>query len=78
MFFFRKFWDLIKEDIIELLHEIWNGQAKLERINFYQIVLIPKREDPKGIGYYRTIALLNSSLKITSKVLTNRLTPFIG
>lgn len=78
MFFFRKLWAQIKKDIIDLLHGAGNGQARLERTNFSQIVLIAKKEALSTSGDYRPIALLNSSLKIVSKILTNRLILLIG
>lgn len=43
-----------------------------------QITFIPKWEIPVSIGDYRSIALLNSFIKIISKILTNRLAPLMG
>lgn len=49
------------------------GDVNMERINYSLIVLIPKRDTPQTIRVYRLIALLNISLRIISKVLSNRL-----
>lgn len=71
------FWDIIKEDMIQLVNELSHGRARLFRISYSQIILIPKKEGPRGVGDYRSIALLNNSLKIISKILTNRLAPIM-
>lgn len=55
-----------------LFKEVYEGTAKLERINLAQIVMILKKGTPSRIDNYRPIALLNNSLKIISMVLTNR------
>lgn len=51
----------------------FSGHANLERINWASIALIPKVSSLETTVYYRPISLINSSLKILSKVLANRL-----
>lgn len=77
IFFFEKLWESIKEDITNLVIEIGEGTATLYRINYSQIVLIPKKENPITMRDFQLVALLNSSFKIISKILTNRLSPVI-
>lgn len=74
-FFFRTFWSSIKQDLCDLFKEVHNGIARLDRLNYSNIVLIPKKSSPSLISDYRLIALLNSVLKIVSNVLASRLTP---
>lgn len=62
---------------MNLFKELNNGDARLDRLNYSFIVLIPKRDFPESISKYRPIALLNSMLKIFSKVLASRLCPFL-
>jgi hypothetical protein len=45
----------------------------LQSINNSYIVLIPKTQNPSFISDYRPISLLNSSIKLITKVLANRL-----
>lgn len=40
--------------------------------------MIPEKETPNSLRDFRSIALLNSSFKIISKILTNKLSPIIG
>lgn len=45
----------------------------MERINWASIVLITKVAGPEKLGDYRPISLINSTLKILSKLLATRL-----
>lgn len=73
MFFFQHFWETIKEDLWRFCDDFYLGKANLERINWASIALIPKVESPVVLGDYRPISLINSTLKIISKVLASRL-----
>lgn len=58
---------------MNLFEEIYQFKVKLERLNYSQVILIPKEGSPQTVDQYRPIALLNGSFKIVSKVLANRL-----
>lgn len=75
LMFFRSFWEVVKGDRVRLLEELYEGTIRLERINYSQVVLIPKRDLPSKIEDYIPIALLNIPFKIVSKYLANRLAP---
>lgn len=59
-----------------MLDEFFVGTDRPDRINFSFIKLIPKVVSLKNIGDSRSIALFNTTLKIVSKILENRITPF--
>ena len=40
--FYQHFWDVIKSDLLELLRCLHDGQLELFRLNFGEIVLLPK------------------------------------
>jgi hypothetical protein len=46
-------------------------------LNSAIIVLIPKKLETKCVGDYRPISLVNNIAKIFSKLLANRLAPFL-
>lgn len=62
--FYRKFWDLIKTDFLELLNDFHKGVLDIERLNFGIITLVPKSKDAAQIQKFRPICLLNVSFKI--------------
>ena len=71
--FYQVFWDLLREDLMALFMEFHEGNLPLNSLNFGTIILSPKDKVAKMIQQYRPICLLNVSLKIFTKVATNRL-----
>jgi hypothetical protein len=72
-FFFKKCWHQIKDDFYRLCDCFYSGNINLECINGSFIVLIPKRDNPQTPNDFRSISLLNLSLKLITKLLANRL-----
>ena len=76
--FYQNFWDLIKNDLMDLFVELHAGQLELFWINFGEIILLPKVNDAERIQQYRPICLLNVCFKIFTKVATIRLNSVAG
>ena len=62
----------IKEDIYRLCDEFYSHQADIKSINSSYITLVPKKDNPEHVSDSRPISLLNSSIKIITKILANR------
>ena len=71
--FYQNFWDVIKVDLLHLFSCLHVGQLELFRLNFGEIILLPKINEAERIQQYRPICLLNVSFKIFTKVATLRL-----
>jgi hypothetical protein len=71
--FYQNFWNTIKSDLLDLFCCLHAGQLELFRLNFGEIVLLPKVNEAERIQQYRPICLLNVSFKIFTKVATLRL-----
>jgi hypothetical protein len=71
--FYQNFWKVIKLDLLELFSALHSGQLELFRLDFGEIILLPKVNDAERIQQYRPICLLNVSFKIFTKVATIRL-----
>jgi hypothetical protein len=71
--FYQTIWETIKVDLLDLFHCLHAGQLELFRLNFGEIVLLPKVNEAERIQQYRPICLLNVSFKIFTKVATLRL-----
>lgn len=75
--FLKKCWPIIKTDFYNLCNAFHSADVCIRSINGSFITLIPKVDGPVRINDYRPISLLNSSVKIITKILANRLQPLI-
>jgi hypothetical protein len=66
--FYQKFWEVIKEDLLKMFHDLHAGTLPLFSLNFGVITLIPKTQEANCIQQYRPICILNVSFKIFTKV----------
>ncbi|XP_059073804.1 uncharacterized protein LOC131874442 [Cryptomeria japonica] len=73
MFFFQHFWDVVGEDVSNVVKEFFGARSLLKELNATFIVLIPKKQGVDSLHAFRPIILCNSFYKIISKVLTSRL-----
>jgi hypothetical protein len=71
--FLKRCWSIICEDFYKLFDAFYSGHICLQSINGSYITLIPKKDGAMKISDYRPISLLNTSVKIITKVLANRL-----
>jgi len=71
--FLKKCWSHLKHDYYELCWAFQCNSCCLNSINSSFITLIPKCQTPLKVSDYRPISLLNTSLKLITKLLANRL-----
>ena len=71
--FIKKCWGIIKNDFYKLCEDFYEGTLDLQSINNSFITLVPKVSNPESVKDYRPISLLNSSLKLLTKILADRL-----
>ena len=71
--FYQSFWDVIKSDLLARFTDLHAGQLELFRLNFGEIILLPKVNEAERIQQYCHISVLNVSFKIFTKVATIRL-----
>ena len=75
--FFHFFWDLVKEDVLNIVEEPRTKKGVLKAFNATFLTLIPKEVGANTPDKFRLIALCNVSYKIISKVIANRLKPLL-
>ncbi|CAN1325525.1 LINE-1 reverse transcriptase homolog [Linum perenne] len=75
--FFQRHWMLIKDDLISEIQGFFQNHVFPEGWNITNLTLIPKVRSPKSISQYRPISVANFRATVISKVLANRLKPFI-
>lgn len=73
--FLKKCWPIIAQGFYDLCDSFVEGNICLRSINgsYIVLILIPKKDTPLFIGDYRPISLLNSSIKLITKLLSQRL-----
>ena len=71
--FYQHFWEVIKGDLMDMFHDLHNGDLPLFSLNFGVITLLPKTQETNKIQQFRPICLLNVSFKIFTKVATFRI-----
>lgn len=75
--FLKRSWSVIKSDFYNLCDAFHNHSVCLRSINSSLIILIPKVDGARMVSAFRPISLLNSSVKLVTKLLANRLQPII-
>ena len=73
--FFHFFWDLVKEDVLDIVEESRTKKGVLKAFNATFLTLIPKEAGADSPDKFRPIAICNVIYKIISKVIANRLKP---
>jgi hypothetical protein len=71
--FLNKCCSIIKEDFYRLRFDFFNAKLDLESINNSFITLIPKTSSPETVNDFRPISLLNTCMKLITKLLAKRL-----
>jgi len=74
--FYRKCWNIIGDDFIQVLNEIQEKGEIPDEIKI-GIITLTHKKNKKELGNYRRISLLNTDLKIYTKCLGNRLKPLL-
>eukprot|EP00253_Pinus_taeda_P006320 PITA_06320 len=75
--FFKACWNIVKQDILEVVEDSRKNKIVLKALNTSFITLIPKQENAMTPDRFRAIALCNVVYKIISKIIANRLKPLL-
>ncbi|XP_058733800.1 uncharacterized protein LOC131605468 [Vicia villosa] len=76
--FFKKFWEVIKEDILTFVQDFFERAKLIKACTSSFITLVPKVNNPQSLNEYRPICLVGYLYKILAKLLANRLKRVIG
>lgn len=71
--FYRNHWETIKKDLVRMIKNVFKKYKVGGNTKASFLVLIPKESNPISLDRYRPISLCNSSYKIITKILANRL-----
>jgi hypothetical protein len=73
--FYKKFWPLLKQGVMDILNGFALGRVDISRLNFGILSLLPKVPGADTIKQFRPIALINVIFKLISKAYACRLSP---
>jgi len=76
--FYLGFWDILGPEILRLTEEIRSGGYISGALNSTFIALIPKASKPQTFDEYRPISLCNFLYKINSKIIAERIKPYLA
>ena len=71
--FYKTYWELIKDDLLQILNNVLTTLSLTESQSLAVIILHPKSGDTKLLSNWRPISLMNCDYKIMAKVFANRL-----
>lgn len=75
--FVKKCWPIICQDFYNMCTAFYDNNVCLKSINGSHITLVPKHDNAVKVLDYRPISLLNTSVKILTKILAIRLQPLL-
>ena len=71
--FYQNFWDIVGNDVANMVLNVLNFDMSMADINKIYITLVPKNNNPSRMSKFRPISLSNVIYKLITKVLANRL-----
>jgi hypothetical protein len=75
--FFKIMWNAIKSDLLCILNEMFIEGTITDGQKKGLMVLVPKRNDPRGLQDYRTLTLLKADYKLLTRIIANRIQPWL-
>jgi hypothetical protein len=75
--FFKQYWHIIGEDVVSLISTAFETGSFPSTLSETLIALIPKTDCPKNFKEFRPISLCNTTYKLITKIMVNRLRPFL-
>lgn len=76
--FYHQHWEAIKTGVFSFVRNFFENNYLDTKLNQTHICLIPKIEKPTTVKDYRPISLANVAYKIISKILAERLKPWLN
>jgi hypothetical protein len=71
--FMKKCLSVIKYNFYELYQAFFNEDTRTQSIHNFYTTIVSKKENPENVNDYRLMSLLNSSIKLITKMLADRL-----
>lgn len=76
--FYQHYWPEVRESVLQFCHQVFEQQFIPPDINTTHICLILKNQTAFCLCHYRPISLCNTIYKIITKIIVNRIKPFLS
>ena len=76
-YFYQHNWQIVGEDIVKFIQTLFLIACIPDDLTQIKLVLIPKVPNPESVTQLRSISLCNTLYKLLTKLLVNRLKPFL-
>lgn len=76
--FFQVYWEIVSKDLLTVVKDFFRSGKILNKMNTTFLSLVPKSNEVASMNDYRPISLCNTTYKICSKIIINRLKPVLG
>lgn len=77
-FFYQNYWGSVGNSVVDFCKETWANGFIDPHINATHICLIPKTRNATTLKNFRPISLCNTTYKILTKVIANKLKPLMN
>ena len=75
--FYQVFWQVIKKEFLDVIWYVFSQEFVLKNMKKGVIALIPKEGNLEYLDKWRPITMLNVDYKIITKIIANRIKPFL-
>jgi hypothetical protein len=75
--FFKSKWEIIKEDLLQIVNKMYGESQLPEQQTFRIIVCLPKRQNAQTLVDYRPLTILNTDFKLLTRSIGNCLKPWV-
>jgi len=75
--FLKKTWETTKEDLLQIVNEMYAEEIISDYQKFGIIVCIPKQPHATQVEHYRPLTILNTDFKLVTRIIANRLRPWM-
>jgi hypothetical protein len=76
--FYKAAWPIVGKEVVKAIKNFFLSSVLLKEVNATIITLVPKKINPSSMGDFRPISCCNVIYKCITKILSNRMLPFLG
>jgi hypothetical protein len=76
--FFKASWTIVGQEVVDAFKGLFDSSSLLREVNATIISLVPKKVNPFAMGDFRPIACCNVIYKCITRILSNRMLPFLS